>query len=51
MLQAIVDVNIGDRVDVHWTKDDHIRVSTLRLLELSERGKKRLGDAAGTIQW
>jgi hypothetical protein len=50
MLRAIVDVNIGDRVDIHWTKDDHIRVSTLRLLELSEQGKKRLGDAAGTVR-
>jgi hypothetical protein len=49
MLRAIADINIGDRVDVHWTKDDHIRVSTLRLLELSEQGKKKLGDAAGTV--
>jgi hypothetical protein len=49
MLRAIVDVNMGDRVDVHWTKDDHIRVSTLRLLELSEQGKNKLGDAAGTV--
>ena len=30
MLKAIVDLSIGDRVEVHWTKDDHIRVSTMR---------------------
>lgn len=49
MLKAIVDVNVGDRVEVYWTKDDHLRVSTLRLLDLSERGQKKLGDAAGIV--
>jgi hypothetical protein len=49
MLKAIVDVNIGDRVEVHWTKDDYLRVSTMRLVELSERGQKKLGDTVGTV--
>jgi hypothetical protein len=49
MLKAIVDVSIGDRVEVHWTKDDHLRVSTMRLVELSPRGLKKYGDEAGTV--
>jgi len=35
MLEAMAQRNVGDRVEIRWIKDDHVRVSTMRVLELA----------------
>ncbi len=37
MLQAIGQRLIGDRVEIRWTADDHRRVSTMRVLAMSDQ--------------
>ena len=46
MLQAFNQRLIGDRVEIRWTEDDHRRLSTMRILAMSNQAAP--GDA-GTV--
>jgi hypothetical protein len=49
MVEAIAQRNIGDRVEVRWSVDDHRRVSTMRLRALSPQASASPGSEGGTV--
>lgn len=49
LLQAMIDRNIGDRVEIRWMKDDHVRVSSMRLLALSPKATAQPGGEGGIV--
>jgi hypothetical protein len=49
MTAAIAQRTVGDRVEIHWTTDDHVRVRTIRVLELSAQAVAKAGFEGGTV--
>jgi len=49
MTAAIAQRTVGDRVEIRWTTDDHVRVSTMRVLALSAQAVEKAGFEGGTV--
>jgi hypothetical protein len=49
MLKAIAQRYVGDRVEIRWSTDDHVRVSTMRVLSISPTADTQPGFEGGTL--
>lgn len=49
IMQAMGRRNIGDRIEFRWYTDDHVRLSTVRVLAISADAAKQPGFDGGTV--
>lgn len=49
MLAAVVSRSVGDKLQIRWSQDDHVRVTTMKVLELAPDSKVENGSLAGAV--